>query len=187
MTRTYDEIVAFSTHVIVKKSNVWSGMKRSLNTLGIVLVVWGVCVLLGGFLFRLIEHSTTGVGWIDSYYWAVQVASTTGPGDVAPKTDMGKFLFIVYNLIVSVVLLLILGANIVVRAIEDANALTHKEQEWSFFVQEQTYAMAARSLQLNYLIAQQLNISNLPPPLEGQDPITGAMRPCPPQPHDTQV
>lgn len=160
----------------------WKVIKELFNSLMFVAVIWGVCIVLGTFGFYMLEHGTTSVSLLDSFYWAMQVATTTGPGDVTPKTDGGKLLFVAYNLIVSVGLLLLLGANIVVRAIKNADILTNAEQEWCFGVIERIYAMQAWNTRVNFAIANKLALPM--PLLQDQNSQTGEMPPCPPQPHD---
>nr|WP_255768858.1 potassium channel family protein [Maritalea mediterranea] len=62
------------------------------ETVRTILSVTLIIIFLTSLLYMWIE----GWGFIDSLYFSVMTISTVGYGDFTPKTDIGKFLTIVY-------------------------------------------------------------------------------------------
>ncbi len=151
------------------------------NSLWWAVGIWSGLIGCGSFAFYLIEHGQ-GIGYWRSLYWAMQVATTTGPGDVTPKTDGGMILFIIYNPLTSVWALLLLGANIVVRQVKNADIFSHKEQEWLFGGIERIFSMLAWCVRALFLLLEDRGID--PPSLPYQTSNDGDVAPLPKQPHD---
>lgn len=155
-------------------------LNRIFTQMFYALVAWWVCIYVGAELFQNYEN----VRFIDAFYWAVQVATSTGPGDVAPKTDEGKILFIVYNNFVTVFLLLYLGANIVARVIKNSDLMSHNEQEWLFWMAELIYKMVAWNTILLVQIARKLELNVESLKRLSFQRADGSVPPPPPQPND---
>lgn len=98
-------------------------LKRLANTLLVLLIILGSAWLL----FALAYWKAEDYRLIQAFHWSMQTLTTTGYGDVPPKTDIGMLLSIVLQPL-AVITSLLLGANFVKHAIEDPNAFTHEEQ-----------------------------------------------------------
>jgi voltage-gated potassium channel len=84
------------------------------------------CLLLLGFtfLFMLLEHQD----FTTSLYWAGTTATTTGYGDIAPKSVGGQMLaFVLMHVSVFCVAPLII-VRLIDRLNENRDAFTHEEQ-----------------------------------------------------------
>ncbi len=57
------------------------------------LIIATFFVVISG---TLVFHWVEGWGWIDSFYFSVITLTTTGYGDLAPQTDLGKILTVGY-------------------------------------------------------------------------------------------
>ena len=98
---------------------------RRTDTLAELFVIYlGIIVLAAlGYM------ATEGASVRDSLWWAIVTATTTGYGDIAPKTDAGR---LVGALLMHASLFLIAPLIIVrmtQRLLEDRDAFTHEEQE----------------------------------------------------------
>lgn len=65
---------------------------------------------------------------IDSLHWSMQTLSTTGYGDVPPKTDGGKILAMLLQP-QALLLTALFFANFTKRAVHDPDAWTNEEQQ----------------------------------------------------------
>lgn len=95
-----------------------------LDTIGEVLMVYGSlivgCTIIVGALERWSE--------VDALWWAVVTVSTTGYGDLAPKTGLGRL--VAAGLMIGAwVLNIVLAGLVAARLIVDNDAWTHEEQE----------------------------------------------------------
>lgn len=81
--------------------------------------------LVGMGLFWLFE----GGNAFDALYWAVVSGSSTGYGDLTPKTVGGRLTAIVYIVIMIWVITPVLTARIASEMIVNSDAFTHDEQE----------------------------------------------------------
>ena len=64
------------------------------DVFGIITVVMSTISIGTGIFTQLEDWSL-----FDSFYYCIMVSLTTGYGDVFPKTDIGKFITILYSLI----------------------------------------------------------------------------------------
>ncbi|MGI9539565.1 MAG: potassium channel family protein [Miltoncostaeaceae bacterium] len=59
-----------------------------------ILVASGLLLLSGMVLFRFIED----LGWLDALYFSFITLATIGYGDIAPTTELGKIVTILYSI-----------------------------------------------------------------------------------------
>lgn len=98
----------------------WNPLDTIPEVLTLYLFVCISTALVVGFLERW------GVG--DSVWWVIVTATTTGYGDMAPKTEGGRLLAGAFML-ASWLFNLLLGAQVAAKLIVNSDAWTHAEQE----------------------------------------------------------
>lgn len=90
-----------------------------------VAVIYVVCITLAASLFSYFEGET----FLKSLYWAGITATSTGYGDITPKTGLGMVLaFLLTHLSIFFIAPLIV-VRLTQRIIRDDNEWTHEEQE----------------------------------------------------------
>ncbi|CAA9498408.1 MAG: hypothetical protein AVDCRST_MAG91-914 [uncultured Sphingomonadaceae bacterium] len=99
-------------------------LKAATDTLKELALVYVVLLAVSALLFMLFE----GHGFLESLYWAGTTATSTGYGDLSPKTVAGQMLaFVLMHLSIFGI-----APLIVVRLIdnlnENRNEFTHEEQ-----------------------------------------------------------
>lgn len=94
------------------------------NTLRDVLAVYAVTSYLLVYVVAEVE------GWSghEAAWWAVVTLTTTGYGDIAPVTPVGRYLASLL-MIFGWVLNILIGAMLAAKLIVDSDAFTHVEQE----------------------------------------------------------
>ena len=99
-------------------------LKAATDTLKELALVYSVLLLVSALLFMILEkHSFLG-----SLYWAGTTATSTGYGDISPKTIAGQVLaFILMHLSIFGIAPLIV-VRLVDRLNENRDAFTHEEQ-----------------------------------------------------------
>jgi voltage-gated potassium channel len=90
-----------------------------LLTLAFALVFFG-----GSGLFAVVEHHT----FTESMYWCITTMSTTGYGDISPKTGAGEVLAGSVMALSVFFLGPLLVAQILGRLMKNRDAWTHEEQ-----------------------------------------------------------
>ena len=100
-------------------------LRAATDTLKELAAIYLALLLLASVAFMILE----GHAFLESFYWAATTATSTGYGDISPKTWGGK--------VVAVLLMhasiFVIAPLIVVRLIErmshDQHEFTHEEQE----------------------------------------------------------
>jgi voltage-gated potassium channel len=99
-------------------------IQAATDTLKELAVVYTVLLLIAALLFMLIE----GHSFSASLYWAGTTATSTGYGDISPKTVGGQMLaFVLMHLSIFGIAPLIV-VRLVDRLNENRDAFTHDEQ-----------------------------------------------------------
>lgn len=95
------------------------------DTLLEVAIIYAVCLVLAALAFSWVEGET----FIRSLYWAGISTTTTGYGDVTPKTVPGMALaFIVTHLSAFIIAPMVI-VKLNQKMMKDENAFTNEEQE----------------------------------------------------------
>lgn len=100
-------------------------MQRYFDSLREVLLYYCGLLLAGGVLFSLVESKPL----LDSLWWAVVTATSTGYGDVLPVTILGKIVGVVVMNVGILAIVPLITAHIASRLIVDNDTFTHSEQE----------------------------------------------------------
>lgn len=99
-------------------------LKAATDTLKELAVIYAGILLIAALLFAWLEQQT----FLDSLYWAGTTATSTGYGDISPKTLGGRML----ALALMHMSIFVIAPLIVVRLIDSLNenrdAFTHEEQ-----------------------------------------------------------
>jgi voltage-gated potassium channel len=99
-------------------------LKTATDTLKELAAIYLVLVVFSAGLFALLE----GEGLVRSLYWAGTTATSTGYGDITPKTTAGQFLAVVLMHLAIFGVAPLIVVRLVNRMIDDQNAFTHEEQ-----------------------------------------------------------
>jgi voltage-gated potassium channel len=99
-------------------------LKAATDTLRELAVIYAVLLLVAAMLFMAMED----VSFLDSLYWAGTTATSTGYGDISPKTNGGRTIaFVLMHLSIFGIAPLII-VRLVDRLNENRDAFTHEEQ-----------------------------------------------------------
>jgi voltage-gated potassium channel len=99
-------------------------LKAATDTLRELAVIYIVLLSGAALLFMLLERQP----FMDSLYWAGTTATSTGYGDISPKTTGGKMLaFVLMHLSIFGIAPLIV-VRLIDRLNENRDAFTHDEQ-----------------------------------------------------------
>ena len=87
-------------------------------------------IYVGVLLLAAVGYSVTeGGSFRDALWWAVVTATTTGYGDIAPKTDAGRLVAVLLMHTSLFFIAPLLIVRMTQRLLEDRDAFTHEEQE----------------------------------------------------------
>ena len=99
-------------------------LKAATDTLRELAVIYVVLLCIAAVLFMLAED----LPFLDSLYWAGTTATSTGYGDISPKTVGGRSLaFVLMHLSIFGIAPLIV-VRLIDRLNENRDAFTHDEQ-----------------------------------------------------------
>lgn len=100
-------------------------LQGATDTLGEVVVYYLALVLLAAGLFSLAE----GVGFWDALYWGGATTTTTGYGDISPKTTTGRAIALVAMHVSIFLISPLVIARVINYVNRDTHQFTHEEQQ----------------------------------------------------------
>lgn len=101
------------------------GIKAATDTFKELAAIYLALILAASALFAWIE----GQDFWTSVYWAATTATSTGYGDVSPKTGAGQALAIVLMHLSIFFIAPLIVVRLITRLNEDRDAFTHEEQQ----------------------------------------------------------
>ena len=90
-----------------------------------MLLIYAAVILVSAGLFSWFEK----MAFLDSVWWAITTATTTGYGDIAPKTLAGRAVAAILMHLAVFIIIPLVVARLITTVIEDRDAFTHHEQE----------------------------------------------------------
>lgn len=90
-----------------------------------LILAYLASVVLSGLAFAAFEHKSV----VDSLWWAVVTATTTGYGDISPQTVPGRAIAIFLMHFAPFFVMPLVTAQMASKLIVDSDAFTHAEQE----------------------------------------------------------
>lgn len=101
------------------------GLKAATDTLRELAAAYAVLLLIAAGLFMYFES----LPFLDSLYWAGTTATSTGYGDISPKTTGGRVLAVALMHISIFGVAPMIVVRLIDRLNENRDAFTHEEQE----------------------------------------------------------
>ena len=99
-------------------------LKAATDTLKELAAIYLGLVTLAAVTFMFLEDKS----FADSLYWAATTATSTGYGDIAPKTGLGQLLAVVLMHVSIFGVAPMIIVRLMERLNEDRDAFTHEEQ-----------------------------------------------------------
>lgn len=127
-------------------------LKRLANTLLALVITLFVIWVIAALVYYKVEDYRL----IDCFHFAMQTLSTTGYGDVPPKTDSGKILAMVVQP-QALVMTALFFANFTARAVHNPDVFSHDEQVEARACDDDTNKKVTKLLDL---VTQDLSIRN---------------------------
>ena len=100
-------------------------LKAATDTLRELALIYLVLLFAAAGLFSVLE----GLSFPDSLYWAGTTATSTGYGDISPKTTGGRILAVVLMHLSIFIIAPMIVVRLINRLNEDRDAFTHEEQQ----------------------------------------------------------
>lgn len=97
--------------------------KTIANDGRVLLGIYAATLWIGTVFFKATEQ----VRWLDAFYWASTTITSTGYGDIAPKTDAGKVFAVLFQQFGIVIVLALTIAWVLGKV--NADLYSHDEQE----------------------------------------------------------
>jgi voltage-gated potassium channel len=95
------------------------------DTLKEVIAYYILLVVLAAFLFSLAE----GLGFWESLYWGGTTTTTTGYGDISPKSSAGRAIALVAMHVSIFIISPLVIARVINYVNRDKHQFTHEEQQ----------------------------------------------------------
>lgn len=106
-------------------SKLTQSFRGATDTMLELFLIYAGVILISSALFSVFEAVPFG----DSVWWSIVTATTTGYGDISPKTLGGRAVaFVLMHLAVFLIIPLIV-ARLITTVMENRDAFTHHEQE----------------------------------------------------------
>lgn len=100
-------------------------LRAATDTLKEVAAIYIVLLLLAALFFAAYEEQP----YLDSLYWAATTATSTGYGDVSPKTWGGKVIAVLLMHASIFVIAPLIIVRLIERITSNQHEFTHEEQE----------------------------------------------------------
>jgi hypothetical protein len=91
-----------------------------------VVLIYAASTIFSG---AIIYHWVEGWEWLDSFYFVVITTTTIGYGDLAPQTDLGKFITIFFALNGVAILVMLFDQIRRVRRKKMASRISERRQD----------------------------------------------------------
>lgn len=117
------------------------GLRAATDTLREIAVVYTLLVLTSAVAFMALEEQP----FLDSLYWAGTTATSTGYGDISPKTWGGRLLALALMHLSIFGVAPLIVVRLVDRLNENRDAFTHEEQVMILDRLSRIEALLARS------------------------------------------
>lgn len=111
---------------------------RCTNSLMELWAIFAVVIFVFGWLFSVVE----GVNIGDSLYWACVTATSTGFGDIAPKTAIGKAIAVALMFIALFAVLPLMIGRVIAIMMPNPHEFTDAEQKRLIANSERTRQLA---------------------------------------------
>ena len=100
-------------------------LRAATDTLKEVAAIYLALLLLAALFFAAFEEQP----FLDSLYWAATTATSTGYGDISPKTWGGKIVAVLLMHASIFVIAPLIVVRLIERLNENRHEFTHEEQE----------------------------------------------------------
>ena len=100
-------------------------LRAATDTFGEMAAIYAMLLLGSAGLFSLLEHSS----FSDSLYWAATTATSTGYGDLSPKSAGGRVLAVLLMHLSIFLVAPMIIVRLIDRLNENRDAFTHEEQQ----------------------------------------------------------
>jgi voltage-gated potassium channel len=100
-------------------------LQAATDTLKELALIYAALLLVAATLFMALEGRPFG----ESLYWAATTATSTGYGDVAPKSVGGQMIAVILMHASIFLIAPLIVVRLIDRMNEDRDAFTHEEQE----------------------------------------------------------
>nr|WP_294167885.1 potassium channel family protein [uncultured Sphingomonas sp.] len=101
-----------------------SKLQAATDTLKELAAIYAAVLLTAALLFMAVEARPFG----ESFYWAATTATSTGYGDIAPRTAAGQLLAVVLMHVSIFGIAPLIIVRLIERLNQDRDAFTHEEQ-----------------------------------------------------------
>ncbi|PLK27580.1 potassium channel family protein [Novosphingobium sp. TH158] len=99
-------------------------LRAATDTFVELAIIYAVLLLVSAALLARFE----GLDYTTALYWAATTATSTGYGDISPKTGAGQFVAVALMHLSIFVVAPMIVVRLVDRLNEDRDAFTHEEQ-----------------------------------------------------------
>jgi voltage-gated potassium channel len=99
-------------------------LRAATDTFRELAIIYSLLLLISATIFMFLERQSFGT----SLYWAATTATSTGYGDLSPKTSAGQLLAVILMHISIFGVAPLIIVRLVDRLNEDRDAFTHEEQ-----------------------------------------------------------
>lgn len=99
-------------------------LQAATDTFTELAAIYAVLLLVSAGLLMQFE----GIDFVTALYWAATTATSTGYGDISPKTDGGRIVAVTLMHLSIFVVAPLIVVRLVDRLNEDRDAFTHEEQ-----------------------------------------------------------